>query len=78
MSSSSKGWGARSRGGARLRRRGDAAHAGGRGRADGAGAHSVYRLIESGAVHWAGAPGELLLICLSSLLEQSGHTSSSE
>lgn len=38
------------------------------------GARSIYRLIELDEIHWTEAPGNLLLVCLSSLVEKSGHT----
>ena len=44
----------------------------------GTGPRAIYRLVESGEIHWADAPGDLLLVCLGSLLEKSGHTSRSE
>ena len=39
----------------------------------GTGTRSVYRLVETGAIHWGEAPGDLLLVCLGSLLEQTGQ-----
>lgn len=36
----------------------------------GTGARSVYRLIELGEIHSEEVPGDLLLICLASLLEK--------
>ena len=44
----------------------------------GTSARSIYRLIESGGVHWGEAPGDLLLVCVSSLLEQTKNKSSYE
>ena len=44
----------------------------------GTSARSIYRLVESGGVHWGEAPGDLLLVCLSSLLEQTENKCSSE
>lgn len=44
----------------------------------GAGARSIYQLVESDAVHWGEGPGELLLVCLSSLLEVPEYGSNSE
>ena len=37
------------------------------------GARSIYRLVELDEIHWAEAPGDLLLICLGSLLERTGQ-----
>ena len=36
----------------------------------GTGARSIYRLVESGEIHWAEGPKTLVLICLGSLLER--------
>jgi hypothetical protein len=44
----------------------------------GAGARSIYRLVESGAVHWGEAAGDVLLVCLGSLLEQTNQKLSPE
>ena len=44
----------------------------------GTGARSVYRLVESDVVHWSEAPGDLLLVCLASLLDGPENRSSSE
>ena len=44
----------------------------------GAGARSIYRLVESSAVHWREAPGGLLLVCLSSLLARTGQESAGD
>jgi hypothetical protein len=34
---------------------------------------AVYRLIEAGEIHWADGPGNLLLICVDSMLEKKGQ-----
>ncbi|MCA1592724.1 MAG: helix-turn-helix domain-containing protein [Acidobacteria bacterium] len=39
----------------------------------GTGARSIYRLVESGEIHWAEGPETLVLICLCSLLERAGQ-----
>lgn len=39
----------------------------------GTGARSVYRLIELGEIHSEEAPGDLMLVCLGSLLERAGQ-----
>lgn len=44
----------------------------------GAGARSIYRLVESGDVHWGEGPGGLLFICLCSLLEREENQTGSE
>jgi hypothetical protein len=37
------------------------------------GPRAIYRLIELGEIHWADGPGNLVLICLDSLLEKAGQ-----
>jgi hypothetical protein len=39
----------------------------------GTGARFIYRLVESGEIHWAEGPADLLLVCLNSLLEKTGQ-----
>ena len=39
----------------------------------GAGARSIYRLVESGEIHWVDGPEDLLLVCLGSLLVKAGQ-----
>jgi hypothetical protein len=39
----------------------------------GMGPRDIYRLVEFGEMHWAEAPGKLLLICLDSLLKKTGQ-----
>ncbi len=39
----------------------------------GKGARAVYRLVEAGEVHWSEAPGDLLLVCVNSLLRRNRH-----
>jgi len=39
---------------------------------------AVYRLIESGEIHWADGPERLVLICLGSLLDHAGQTRASD
>ena len=34
---------------------------------------AIYRMVEALEIHWANAPGDLLLVCLSSLLERAGY-----
>ena len=34
---------------------------------------AIYRLVEAGEIHWADGPGNLLLVCLDSLLEKASH-----
>lgn len=44
----------------------------------GTGARSVYRLIELGEIHSEEGPGDMLLVCLHSLLEKAGQDSRAE
>lgn len=39
----------------------------------GTGARSIYRLVESGEIHWVEGPGELLLVCVGSLSAKAGQ-----
>jgi len=34
---------------------------------------AIYRMVEAFEIHWAAGPGDLLLLCLESLLEKSGE-----
>jgi hypothetical protein len=40
----------------------------------GSGARLIYRLVELGEIHWAEAPGDLLLVCLDSLTRHVSRT----
>ena len=44
----------------------------------GIGPRAIFRLGELGEIHWAEGPGNLLLICLVSLLEKTGQNFNSE
>ena len=44
----------------------------------GTGARTIYRLIESGEIHWVEAARDLVLVCLASLLQKAGQTSHPE
>jgi hypothetical protein len=45
----------------------------------GGGARAIYRLVESGEIHWSEVvPENLLLVCLDSLLEKVGQIFPSE
>ena len=39
----------------------------------GTGTRAVYRLIEANEIHWSDGPGNLLLICVDSMLEKTSQ-----